>query len=67
MTNRNKATAITGAVADLSNDRSQSRRFHLPATAFMQAGGAIAIGSDSLSVSPAEDIRHLEYSQRTAT
>ena len=36
-----------------------------PATAFMGAGGAIAIGSDShISVSPAEDLRMLEYSQR---
>ena len=36
-----------------------------PATAFAKAGGAIAIGSDShISVSPSEDIRQLEYSQR---
>lgn len=36
-----------------------------PAVQFMQDGGAIAIGSDShISVSPAEDIRMLEYSQR---
>ncbi|MGH6830631.1 MAG: amidohydrolase family protein, partial [Methylocella sp.] len=32
---------------------------------FLKAGGSIAIGSDSnISVSPAEDLRMLEYSQR---
>jgi formimidoylglutamate deiminase len=36
-----------------------------PATRYIRAGGAIAIGSDShISVSPAEDLRMLEYSQR---
>ena len=36
-----------------------------PATDYLKAGGAIAIGSDShISVSPAEDLRMLEYSQR---
>jgi formimidoylglutamate deiminase len=36
-----------------------------PAVEFMRAGGTIAIGSDShISVSPAEDLRMLEYSQR---
>jgi formimidoylglutamate deiminase len=36
-----------------------------PADAFLKGGGAIAIGSDShVSVSPAEDLRQLEYSQR---
>lgn len=36
-----------------------------PAVSFRKAGGAIAIGSDShISVSPAEDLRMLEYSQR---
>ena len=36
-----------------------------PAVDFMASKGAIAIGSDShISVSPAEDIRMLEYSQR---
>lgn len=36
-----------------------------PAVEFMKAGGTIAIGSDShISVSPAEDLRMLEYSQR---
>ena len=38
-----------------------------PAAKFLNAGGAIAIGSDSqISVSPAEDLRQLEYSQRLA-
>jgi formimidoylglutamate deiminase len=36
-----------------------------PADAFLKAKGVIAIGSDShISVSPAEDLRQLEYSQR---
>ena len=36
-----------------------------PADHFMKQGGAIAIGSDSqISISPAEDLRQLEYSQR---
>lgn len=36
-----------------------------PATAYLAAGGRFAIGSDShISVSPAEDLRMLEYSQR---
>lgn len=36
-----------------------------PADRFLKAKGAIAIGSDShISVSPAEDLRQLEYSQR---
>jgi formimidoylglutamate deiminase len=36
-----------------------------PAVSYLQDGGAIAIGSDShISVSPAEDLRMLEYSQR---
>jgi formimidoylglutamate deiminase len=36
-----------------------------PAVQFMKQGGAIAIGSDSqISISPTEDLRMLEYSQR---
>ncbi len=36
-----------------------------PADHFLKQGGAIAIGSDSqISISPAEDLRMLEYSQR---
>lgn len=36
-----------------------------PADRFLKARGAIAVGSDShISVSPAEDLRQLEYSQR---
>jgi formimidoylglutamate deiminase len=36
-----------------------------PAVSFMKPGGAFGIGSDShISISPAEDLRMLEYSQR---
>lgn len=36
-----------------------------PADSFIKLGGAIAIGSDSqITISPAEDLRMLEYSQR---
>jgi formimidoylglutamate deiminase len=36
-----------------------------PADQFMKQGGTIAIGSDSqITISPAEDLRMLEYSQR---
>lgn len=36
-----------------------------PAKAYIDAGGGVSIGSDShISVSPAEDLRMLEYSQR---
>jgi formimidoylglutamate deiminase len=36
-----------------------------PADSFLSRGGAIAIGSDSqITISPAEDLRMLEYSQR---
>lgn len=36
-----------------------------PADLFIKQGGAIAIGSDSqITISPAEDLRQLEYSQR---
>jgi formimidoylglutamate deiminase len=36
-----------------------------PADTFMKQGGGIAIGSDSqITISPAEDLRMLEYSQR---
>ncbi len=38
-----------------------------PAVPFLDAGGTIAIGSDSqVTVSPADDLRQLEYSQRLA-
>jgi formimidoylglutamate deiminase len=38
-----------------------------PAARFLGAGGAIAVGSDSqVTVSPADDLRQLEYSQRLA-
>jgi formimidoylglutamate deiminase len=36
-----------------------------PAVSFLKSGGAFGIGSDShISISPAEDLRMLEYSQR---
>ena len=36
-----------------------------PADQFIKQGGAIAVGSDSqITISPAEDLRQLEYSQR---
>lgn len=39
-----------------------------PLRAFLEAGGAIAVGSDShVSTSPVEDLRWLEYGQRLAT
>jgi formimidoylglutamate deiminase len=39
-----------------------------PLRAFLDAGGAIAVGSDShVSISPVEDLRWLEYGQRLAT
>jgi formimidoylglutamate deiminase len=39
-----------------------------PLRAFLDAGGAIAVGSDShVSTSPVEDLRWLEYGQRLAT
>ena len=39
-----------------------------PLTAYLEAGGALGIGSDShISVSPVEELRWLEYGQRLAT
>ncbi len=39
-----------------------------PAVAYLEAGGAFGIGSDShISVSPVEELRWLEYSQRLTT
>ena len=58
--------AKSGAIAGLcSTTEANLGDGIFPATAYMKDGGAIAIGSDShISVSPAEDIRMLEYSQR---
>lgn len=61
-----KALAATGAAAGLCPTTEANLGDGIfPATAYLGAGGAIAIGSDSqISVSPAEDLRMLEYSQR---
>jgi formimidoylglutamate deiminase len=60
------ALARSGAIAGLCPTTEANLGDGIfPATAFMKAGGMIAIGSDShISVSPAEDLRMLEYSQR---
>jgi formimidoylglutamate deiminase len=60
------ALARSGAVAGLCPTTEANLGDGIfPAVDYMKAGGAIAIGSDShISVSPAEDIRMLEYSQR---
>ena len=58
--------ATTGAIAGLCPTTEANLGDGIfPAVDFLQAEGAIAIGSDShISVSPAEDLRMLEYSQR---
>ncbi|MGI9483730.1 MAG: formimidoylglutamate deiminase [Hyphomicrobiales bacterium] len=58
--------AASGAVAGLCPTTEANLGDGIfPANAFLEAGGKIAIGSDShISVSPAEDLRMLEYSQR---
>lgn len=60
------ALARSGAIAGLCPTTEANLGDGIfPATSFLQAGGAIAIGSDShITVSPAEDLRMLEYSQR---
>jgi formimidoylglutamate deiminase len=60
------ALARSGAIAGLCPTTEANLGDGIfPAVSFMQAGGAIAIGSDShITVSPAEDLRMLEYSQR---
>jgi formimidoylglutamate deiminase len=61
-----QALARSGAIAGLCPTTEANLGDGIfPATDFMKAGGAIAVGSDShISVSPAEDLRLLEYSQR---
>jgi formimidoylglutamate deiminase len=61
-----RALAATGAAAGLCPTTEANLGDGIFACrAFLDAGGAIAIGSDShVSVSPAEDLRQLEYSQR---
>ena len=60
------ALARSGAIAGLCPTTEANLGDGIfPATAFLKAAGTIAIGSDShISVSPAEDLRMLEYSQR---
>ncbi len=60
------ALAATGAVAGLCPTTEANLGDGIfPATRFLESGGAIAIGTDSqITVSPAEDLRMLEYSQR---
>ena len=61
-----EALARSGAIAGLCPTTEANLGDGIfPAVAFMQEGGAIAIGSDShITVSPSEDLRMLEYSQR---
>jgi formimidoylglutamate deiminase len=61
-----EALARSGAIAGLCPTTEANLGDGIfPAVSFMRAGGAIAIGSDShITVSPAEDLRMLEYSQR---
>ena len=60
------ALAHSGAIAGLCPTTEANLGDGIfPAVDFMGQGGAIAIGSDShITVSPAEDLRMLEYSQR---
>ncbi len=61
-----EALARSGAIAGLCPTTEANLGDGIfPATSFMKAGGRIAIGSDShITVSPPEDLRMLEYSQR---
>lgn len=61
-----EALARSGAIAGLCPTTEANLGDGIfPASSFMAAGGAIAIGSDShITVSPAEDLRMLEYTQR---
>jgi formimidoylglutamate deiminase len=60
------ALARSGAIAGLCPTTEANLGDGIfPATDYMKPGGMIAIGSDShITVSPAEDLRMLEYSQR---
>lgn len=61
-----EALAASGAIAGLCPTTEANLGDGIfPATSYLGKGGALAIGSDShISVSPAEDLRQLEYSQR---
>jgi formimidoylglutamate deiminase len=62
------ALAHSGAVAGLCPTTEANLGDGIfPAAPFLDAGGTIGIGSDSqVTVSPADDLRQLEYSQRLA-
>jgi len=64
--NETRTLAQTGAVAGLCPTTEANLGDGIfPAEAFLRAGGAIAIGSDShVTVDPAEELRLLEYGQR---
>jgi len=64
-----RALAATGAVAGLCPTTEANLGDGLfPLKAYLDAGGAFGIGSDShISVSPVEELRWLEYGQRLIT
>jgi formimidoylglutamate deiminase len=64
-----RALAGTGAVAGLCPTTEANLGDGLfPLQAYLDAGGAIGVGSDShISVSPVEELRWLEYGQRLIT
>ncbi|MBO9664085.1 formimidoylglutamate deiminase [Dokdonella sp.] len=64
-----RALAATGAVAGLCPTTEANLGDGLfPLQTYLDAGGAIGIGSDShISVSPVEELRWLEYGQRLIT
>jgi formimidoylglutamate deiminase len=68
-TDETQRLARTGAVAGLCPTTEANLGDGLfPLTAYLDAGGAIGIGSDShISVSPVEELRWLEYGQRLIT
>ena len=61
-----RALAITGAVAGLCPTTEANLGDGIfPAIEFIKAGGKFGVGSDShITISPSEDLRMLEYSQR---
>ena len=66
ITDETQRLAKSGAIAGLCPTTEANLGDGIfPADTFMKQGGAIAIGSDSqITISPAEDLRMLEYSQR---
>ena len=61
-----RALAITGAVAGLCPTTEANLGDGIfPAIEFIKAGGKFGVGSDShITISPSEDLRMMEYSQR---